>query len=267
MVRVDALADSAVRLDLALPPPAERARRRGGSARRRRRGGGGPTPTVAFDLSFGAMMNAAEAGALANQLAQCYGANRKAARPFRLALLGCLRRRAPRRSVVRLGRSRPGIGITGWCARVAAPAAAFAADARIVYLTSDADEVLDELRADTVYVVGELVDTSPRRAPRCAARATRGSRRRASADGVVKVRKCDGDLTCVAVFQMLLGWRRDARLGAGGARGAGDALRANAQVCHVALIQTVGRLAVPRQLAREVLSSSRRSPCSFIAPW
>ena len=23
----------------------------------------------------------------------------------------------------------------------------------------------------------------------------------------MKVRKCDGDLTCVAVFQMLLGWR------------------------------------------------------------
>ena len=24
---------------------------------------------------------------------------------------------------------------------------------------------------------------------------------------IVEVRKCDGDLTCVAVFQMLLGWR------------------------------------------------------------
>jgi tRNA (guanine9-N1)-methyltransferase len=127
-------------------------------------------PRVAIDLSFASTLSAVEQKSLWRQLQVCYGANRRAAAPLSLHLtslagcpsegidLGWLPDRPPTSSAVERVRA------LGWTVGVHEGAVTEHFDpASVVYLSPDADTVLDKLQGDTVYVLGGLVDRSVRR--------------------------------------------------------------------------------------------------------
>jgi tRNA (guanine9-N1)-methyltransferase len=161
--------------------------------------------TVAFDLgSFGALMHEAECAALAKQLAQVFGYNRQLRAPFRLAAcgLGC-ETHAPIAAA---------LATHAWdrwtLARIPeAPWHAFELGA-VVYLSADAEQVLQSIGATDVLVIGGLVDyvnTSDRVGEALRVAEAHGVRTaRLPLDDLVSVRKTS--LTCLAVFQILAGF-------------------------------------------------------------
>ena len=127
-------------------------------------------PRVAIDLSFASMLSEVEQRSLWRQLQVCYGANRRAAAPLSLhltSLAGCPPEgielgwppdRPPPSSAVERVRA------LGWTVGVHEGAVTEHFDpSSVVYLSPDADTVLDKLQTDTVYVLGGLVDRSVRR--------------------------------------------------------------------------------------------------------
>eukprot|EP00966_Prymnesium_polylepis_P173985 4025328-Prymnesium_polylepis.2 len=161
---------------------------------------------LCFDLSFGELMNDAEKGALARQLALCYGFNRNRTRPFQLSFAGLRPAKA-----------------TGVCSRLeqwswddwvadrldddaiaAADRGAFGGR-RLVYLTSDASEVLWQVDNAAVYVIGGLVDHKPKEGAALRhASEHLVSTARLPLDEFVRLRK--PALTCNAVVQILCGF-------------------------------------------------------------
>ena len=125
---------------------------------------------VAIDLSFASTLSEVEQRSLWRQLQVCYGANRRAAAPLSLhltSLAGCPSEgielgwppdRPPPSSAVERVRA------LGWTVGVHEGAVTEHFDpSSVVYLSPDADTVLDKLQGDTVYVLGGLVDRSVRR--------------------------------------------------------------------------------------------------------
>lgn len=158
-------------------------------------------PTVCFDLSYGELMTPEEKGALAKQLALCYGDNRRSAKPFQLAFAGLVRARST-------GLLEPLVpwGWDRWAVvREELPACASYAGRRLVYLTSDSDHELDGVDSGAVYVVGGLVDHKCKVGAALRAAEEQGARTaRLPLERYVSLRK--PALTCQAVVQILAGF-------------------------------------------------------------
>jgi len=127
-------------------------------------------PRVAIDLSFAATLSEVEQRSLWRQLQVCWGANRRAVAPLSLhltSLAGCPSQgiemgwpseRTPPSSAVERVRA------LGWTVGVHEGAVTEHFDrSSVIYLSPDADTVLETLQTDTVYVMGGLVDRSVRR--------------------------------------------------------------------------------------------------------
>ena len=161
-------------------------------------------------------MGDAEAKALANQLALCYGYNKRLERPLALALAGLEAARLPgggegdRRLSVCEALS--GWGWEHWHVQreAAPPHTAFPLD-RQVYLSADSATVLTDLKPGVVYVLGGLVDHTPKPGVAlAAAEANHVATARLPLDDFVTIRKAReaGTLTCLACFQILAGFER-----------------------------------------------------------
>jgi tRNA (guanine9-N1)-methyltransferase len=105
----------------------------------------------AIDLDFDELMVDRDLTSLIQQLMYAYGANRRAARPLDLHLCS-----VRGRMQAQLGKIE---GFANWRATPhdASYLASFARE-RLVYLSSESDEVLHTLEPGTVYVIGGLVD-------------------------------------------------------------------------------------------------------------
>lgn len=109
--------------------------------------------TVVLDLEWEDMMNRAEIKSLVQQLLYSYGANRKAEKPVRLSLSGVRQGSETRAGLVKQA------GYDGWAITVNEGnyIDLYERD-RLVYLTADADEVVERFDPDKVYVIGGIVD-------------------------------------------------------------------------------------------------------------
>ena len=169
---------------------------------------------VCFDLSFGASMCDAEAKALANQLGLCYGYNKRLERPLALAFAGLEQASLPGMDDGRLSvcEALHGWGWDRWHVRREAPPPwlAFPLE-RQVYLTADAPTVLTDLEPGMVYIMGGLVDHTPKPGVAlAAAEAHQVATARLPLDEFVTIHKASekGTLTCLACFQILAGYER-----------------------------------------------------------
>ncbi|XP_068612018.1 tRNA methyltransferase 10 homolog B [Brachionichthys hirsutus] len=111
---------------------------------------------LCVDLSMTDSMSDKETSRLAGQLRRLYGSNRKATRPFHLVLTELREDSRLYRECLRMndGFLNYMIEITEEsCLGLFPPEA-------VVYLTPDADEALQTVEADKVYVLGGLVDES-----------------------------------------------------------------------------------------------------------
>lgn len=168
---------------------------------------------ICFDLSFGASMGDAEAKALANQLALCYGHNKRLERPMALALAGLDSAAvAPGPGGLSVRDALAGWGWESWHMQreAAAPWRAWPLE-RQVYLSADSPHVLQDLQPGWVYVVGGLVDHTPKPGVAlAAAQAHAVTTARLPLDEFVTIRKAReaGTLTCLACFQILAGYER-----------------------------------------------------------
>ena len=174
--------------------------------------------TLCFDLgSFSGMMNQAEMAALARQMVECYGYNRRLASPFGFAVAGL--QHADSQLLEALS-------VHSWeqwvLWRIAEPpwAAAAFSGKRLVYLTADAPEALgDETFDDNlVLIIGGLVDHASGQAGGARVGAALRVAEDAAACGAghalhtarlpldtfVTVRK--PSLTCIACVQILAGF-------------------------------------------------------------
>lgn len=197
--RVSAADEGRARLELYVCPERRQPKRQRRAAEAV--GRAADSATLAFDLgSFGAIMTDGELGALSRQLVLCYSHNRALPQPFRLALCG-LRDAAPLAAHLDVH------SVSRWVLdRHDAPPWDVWPRASLVYLSADADEVLDGARRPgDVLVVGGLVDHANVSARVGAARdvaAAHGLRTaRLPIDDVVTIRKTS--LTCLAVVQIL----------------------------------------------------------------
>ena len=161
--------------------------------------------TIAFDLgSYGDVMNGAEVGALAKQLAHCYGYNRQLPTPFRLAVCGLACEAMPPVAAA--------LAVHQWdrwvMERSDAPPWAAYAPPSLVYLSADAEHVLERLEPTDVLVIGGLVDhanVAARVGAALRVAEAHGVRTaRLPLDEYVSVRKTS--LTCLAVYQILAGF-------------------------------------------------------------
>ena len=161
---------------------------------------------LCFDLSFGALMTDKEKGALARQLALCYGYNRKMDRPFQLSFAGLSMAKET-------GTCAPleQWNWHEWVARreedgaIAASSRGAFEGRRLVYLTSDADEVLAQIDHTAVYVIGGLVDHKPKEGAALRhANAHLVTTARLPLEDFVTLRK--PALTCNAVVQIMAGF-------------------------------------------------------------
>ena len=104
-------------------------------------------------------MNEREVNALVNQLALCYGYNKRLRKPLRLALCGL-----EAASLISAGGQSICSMLDKWNARhwllhrreAGAAYEAFASE-RLVFLSADSPNLLDGLHEDTIYCIGGLV--------------------------------------------------------------------------------------------------------------
>lgn len=112
-------------------------------------------PGVCIDLGWNAEMTAKERKSLARQLAYSYSAMRKAVeggqQPLSLSIVGM-------DALMGEALTKAASGWEGWPVLVAEQALEQVHSGRVVYLTHDAENVLDKLEEDCVYVVGGIVD-------------------------------------------------------------------------------------------------------------
>lgn len=111
----------------------------------------GPTPMCLIDLDFDDKMDEQEVRSLAQQIMYSYGANKRAPRPLRFHLSSLCGRIET--SLSRIN------GFERWTVtkHAASYLDAFPRE-QIVYLSSESQDLLTSLDADTVYVIGGLVD-------------------------------------------------------------------------------------------------------------
>lgn len=108
---------------------------------------------VVLDLEWEDDMQSRELKSLFQQVLYCYGANRRATHPVRLALSGI---RPGSETDIGL---RKQSGFDTWPVQIieGAYVDAFPRE-KLVYLTADSEEVLESFDADKVYIIGGIVD-------------------------------------------------------------------------------------------------------------
>ena len=113
--------------------------------------------TVIVDLDFEALMTDAEKKSIVSQVAHCYGANRSACYPFKLEIRGVKRESF-------IGQALQKFNVEEWVDNLAQ---VYFDDDNVlgshpldktIYLSADATEILTQIQADHVYVVGGFVD-------------------------------------------------------------------------------------------------------------
>ncbi|XP_008426160.1 tRNA methyltransferase 10 homolog B [Poecilia reticulata] len=111
---------------------------------------------LCVDLSMTDCMSDKEISRLAGQLRRLYGSNKKATRPFHLFLTDLREDSRLYQECVRMND-----GFLGYAMEITEESCLdlFPSEA-VVYLTPDAQEALQTVDADTVYVLGGLVDES-----------------------------------------------------------------------------------------------------------
>ncbi|CAN6246274.1 unnamed protein product [Urochloa humidicola] len=130
-----------------------RAEERGARAERLRRAAEGAGQKVVLDLEFADLMRPNEIHSLTQQIMYCYAVNGRSANPAHLWLTGC-----SGEMVTHLQRIP---GYDKWIIEKAAkPYLEAFEDCKenLVYLTADAETVLDDLDMSKIYIIGGLVD-------------------------------------------------------------------------------------------------------------
>ncbi|XP_051924643.1 tRNA methyltransferase 10 homolog B isoform X6 [Hippocampus zosterae] len=115
---------------------------------------------VCVDLSMSHRMSDKETSRLAAQLRRLYGSNRRASKPFRLFLTGL---REDSRLLAECVRMNDGFLDYALERTEQSCLDVFPAES-VVYLSPDAQEALERVDGDTVYVLGGLVDESVQKA-------------------------------------------------------------------------------------------------------
>ncbi|KAJ3699235.1 hypothetical protein LUZ61_002940 [Rhynchospora tenuis] len=108
---------------------------------------------VVLDLDFGHLMTASEIQSLSQQIMYCYAANSRSANPTHLWLTGCTGEMEARLQNVP--------GFNNWIIeKENRPYIEALKDQKenLVYLTADAEDVLEELDLKSIYIIGGLVD-------------------------------------------------------------------------------------------------------------
>lgn len=130
-----------------------RAEERGARADRLRRAAEGAGQKVVLDLEFADLMRPNEIHSLTQQIMYCYAVNGRSANPAHLWLTGCSGEMAtPLQRIP---------GYDKWIIERAARPYIEAFEDRkenLVYLTADAETVLDDLDMSKIYIIGGLVD-------------------------------------------------------------------------------------------------------------
>ncbi|KAJ5071143.1 tRNA (guanine-9-) methyltransferase [Anaeramoeba ignava] len=106
---------------------------------------------IVIDCSFDELMSVFEIKKLTNQINMCYGANNKAEKPIKLYLAGLIGRTKAKLESTN--------GFLNW--RIFYDEKKYQEIFKkdeIIYLTSESEEVLDEIYEDKVYIIGGLVD-------------------------------------------------------------------------------------------------------------
>ncbi|KAL5207708.1 hypothetical protein ABZP36_032143 [Zizania latifolia] len=130
-----------------------RAEERGARAERLRRAAEGAGQKVVLDLEFGDLMRPNEIHSLTQQIMYCYAVNGRSATPAHLWLTGCNGEMATHLQRIP--------GYDKWIIEKAAKPYLEAFEDRkdnLVYLTADAETVLDDLDMSKIYIIGGLVD-------------------------------------------------------------------------------------------------------------
>ncbi|XP_066319409.1 uncharacterized protein [Miscanthus floridulus] len=130
-----------------------RAEERGARADRLRRAAEGAGQKVVLDLEFADLMRPNEIHSLTQQIMYCYAVNGRSANPAHLWLTGCSGEMATHLQRIP--------GYDKWIIEKAAKPYIEAFEDRKenpVYLTADAETVLDDLDVSKIYIIGGLVD-------------------------------------------------------------------------------------------------------------
>lgn len=130
-----------------------RAEERGARAQRLRRAAEGAGRKVVLDLEFADLMRPNEIHSLTQQIMYCYAVNGRSANPAHLWLTGCSGEMATHLQRIP--------GYDKWIIEKAAKPYLEAFEDRkenLVYLTADAETVLDDLDMSKIYIIGGLVD-------------------------------------------------------------------------------------------------------------
>ncbi|KAJ1280798.1 hypothetical protein BS78_04G260500 [Paspalum vaginatum] len=130
-----------------------RAEERGARAERLRRAAEGAGQKVVLDLEFADLMRPNEIHSLTQQIMYCYAVNGRSANPAHLWLTGCSGEMATHLQRIP--------GYDKWTIEKAAKPYLEAFEDRkenLVYLTADAEAVLDDLDMSKIYIIGGLVD-------------------------------------------------------------------------------------------------------------
>ncbi|KAG8072211.1 hypothetical protein GUJ93_ZPchr0006g44933 [Zizania palustris] len=131
----------------------QRAEERGARAERLQRAAEGAGQKVVLDLEFGDLMRPNEIHSLTQQIMYCYAVNGRSATPAHLWLTGCNGEMATHLQRIP--------GYDKWfIEKVAKPYLEAFEDRKdnLVYLTADAETVLDDLDMSKIYIIGGLVD-------------------------------------------------------------------------------------------------------------
>ena len=108
-------------------------------------------PKVVVDLEFGNVMRKEEIASLTQQVMYCYGFNKRAEEPVDLVLTGL--------EGITLSRLQNIDGFQDWaCTKEEKFYADMFPKKDLVYLTADADDVIEELNPNDVYIIGGIVD-------------------------------------------------------------------------------------------------------------
>ncbi|KAF0908876.1 hypothetical protein E2562_030180 [Oryza meyeriana var. granulata] len=130
-----------------------RAEERGARAKRLRRAAEGAGQKVVLDLEFGDLMRPNEIHSLTQQIMYCYAVNGRSTTPAHLWLTGCNGEMATHLQRIP--------GYDNWMIeKEANPYLEAFEDLKenLVYLTVDAETVLDDLDMSKIYIIGGLVD-------------------------------------------------------------------------------------------------------------
>uniref|UniRef100_A0A0A9G621 tRNA (guanine(9)-N(1))-methyltransferase n=1 Tax=Arundo donax TaxID=35708 RepID=A0A0A9G621_ARUDO len=130
-----------------------RAEERSARAERLRRAAEGEGQKVVLDLEFADLMRPNEIHSLTQQIMYCYAVNGRSANPAHLWLTGCNGEMATHLQRIP--------GHDKWIIEKEAKAYLEAFEDRkenLVYLTADAETVLDDLDMSKIYIIGGLVD-------------------------------------------------------------------------------------------------------------